>query len=70
MWSFIERKLHQAAVKRQAAEAYQARLDAAPICQECEGEGQKRVRGVRSPTGFETCCHCGGSGKDLGGNRQ
>lgn len=65
MWAYIERKLAEAKTVREARWAYAARLAAAPDCQHCDGEGETRVRGMRSVTGYEVCCHCGGSGKDV-----
>jgi len=32
-------------------------------CENCHGDGEAPVRGVRSPTGYDTCMHCGGTGQ-------
>lgn len=34
-------------------------------CEHCDGEGETRVRGVRSPTGYDMCVHCGGTGQKV-----
>lgn len=65
MWRFIERKLNEARQQREGAEKRAKELAAAPHCRECGGDGEVRVRGVRSPSGYEMCYCCAGTGKDL-----
>lgn len=40
------------------------RSDPATMCPECDGDGETRVRGMRTTTGYETCVFCGGLGCD------
>lgn len=33
------------------------------MCPHCDGEGEARVRGIRTVTGYDRCVHCGGTGE-------
>lgn len=73
LFRFIESRLNAARRHREASEAYRAALvkqeallkDPANWCAACDGEGETRVRGVRTETGRVSCCHCGGTGLRL-----
>ena len=65
MFAYIERKLHAAKQQRERQEEYDLRMSNAPDCEHCHGEGETRIRGVRSPTGYCRCANCGGTGKEL-----
>lgn len=63
MFSFLARKWEIA--KRKAAadldqeEAFTKYIE----CVHCDGEGEVRVRGIRTVTGYTSCAYCGGIGK-------
>ncbi|UVD36615.1 hypothetical protein RCXUPER_197 [Rhodobacter phage RcXuper] len=38
-------------------------LNAERMCEHCDGEGEARVRGIRTETGYDMCVHCGGTGE-------
>lgn len=68
MFTYIERKLHEAKQRRERQEEYDLRMSNAPDCSHCRGEGETRVRGIRTITGYCVCAYCGGTGKDIEGD--
>lgn len=57
----IAEELEKERQRREAVAAWEAAEK--QTCEHCDGAGESRVRGVRSPTGYEMCCYCGGVGK-------
>lgn len=62
---YLARRIAEALDEREQRRRATAEWDALPKepCLHCGGDGEVRVRGVRTVTGYEMCFHCGGLGE-------